>query len=929
MDDFVGREAELAFLAGELARARPGRLRVVMVEGEPGAGKTALVRRFLDGLGDGADTDPRVLHASGDEAEQSVPLGVVGQLVAGLTDEAPPPLDQLARAGTDTADPMRVGSALVSLVGRWGAAGRLTVVVVDDVPWADTPSQQVLAFALRRLRADPVLCLCTVPTGVAAVMSDSLRRLSAEAGRRLRLAGLPVEAIRALAAAVGAGPISARLAERVHDLTGGNPLHARTLIEELPAEALAGHGDRLPAPRSFGLVVLGRLAGCPPETQRLVVAAAVLGRSCQLADAARLGEVDDPLTALEPAVVAGLLTELPDGAGTRVTFGHPLVRAAIYHDLGPARRGAMHREAARVVEDPPARLRHRIEASPLADEELAADVAAEAAGQARAGRWAAAAELWLAATRLTADGAGRDEYLTNAVMVGVYGGQVEAVTRAVAAAGPPADPARRHFVSGALALVHGDFPSGTAALRRAWAELEQTPRAPLARLVAESLVIAMIRHGSYDAAATWAERAADADEGAALHPPYVLGHLAVTANLSCGRIDQARALVDAAAARLGPGQADGEAAGAVRLMRGNLLLALDQPVAALGELRAAAALLRRGQPTLGIGLSALLSLSISEYQLGHWDDSVAHGALGASIALDSEQGWLAGPLLCWTVIPLAGRGAAETATYLRQAETVFAASIDAPAETLAITRARIAHAADDHAAMVAALAWFDGAPAGGQDPIEPSALPWRPLYAEALAHLGRPDEAHRVLVPWENAAAARRHRSARLAGLRVRAAVWRARGDRAAAARAYRQAAELAAGLPLPFERALLEYDHGTFLLAEGRSAEAVAALRAARERFAGLGAVPHLTRCEARLADRDAPGTPAPARSTLPTSRLTAQELNVARLAAEGLSNNEIADQMVLSVRTIEFHLSNVYAKLGLRRAQLATALLQRPPAG
>ncbi|WP_071042177.1 MULTISPECIES: helix-turn-helix transcriptional regulator [Pseudofrankia] len=929
MDDFVGRAAELAVLADELERARSGRLRVVMVEGEPGAGKTTLVRRFLDGLGDGWDTGPRVLYASGDEAERSVPLGVVAQLAAGLADEAPPPLDQVARAGTDTADPMRVGGALVSLVGRWGAAGRLTVVVVDDVPWADIPSQQVLAFALRRLRADPVLCLCTVATGAAAVPSDSLRRLSAEAGRRLRLAGLPVEAIRALAPAVGVGPISARLAKRVHDLTGGNPLHARALIEELPAEVLASDGERLPAPRSFGLVVLGRLAGCPPQTQRLVVAAAVLGRSCPLADAARLGDVDDPLTALEPAVVAGLLTEVPDGAGMRVAFGHPLVRAAIYHDLGPARRGALHRQAALAVEDPMARLRHRIEATPLADEDLAADAAAEAAAQARAGRWAAAADLWLAATRLTADATGRDEYLTNAVMVGLYGGQIEAVTRAAAAAGPLADPARRHFVSGALALVHGDSPSGTAALRRAWAELEQTPRVPLARLVAESLVIALFRHGSYDAAATWAERAANADEGAALYPPYVLGYLMVAGNLHCGRVEPARVLVDAAAARLGPDQADGAAAGAVNLTRGILLLTLDRPIDALAELRLAAARLRRDQPTLGIGLSALFDLAVAEYHLGHWDDAVAHGALGASIALDSEQGWLAGPLLCWTVIPLAGRGAAEAATYLGQAETVFAASVDPAPELLVMARAWVAHAADDHAATAAALAWFAGLTAGSQDPIEPTALPWRPLYAGALARLGHPDEAHQVLVPWEEAATARGHLRAQLAGLRARAAILRAHGDRPGAVRAYQRAAKLAAGLPAPFECALLQYDYGTCLLAEGQTAEAVTALRAARELFAGLGAAPYLGRCEALLAGRDVPGADRPARPAAVTGGLTAQELNVARLAADGLSNNEIADQMVLSVRTIEFHLGNVYAKLGLRRTQLAVALQQRPPVG
>ena len=284
---------------------------------------------------------------------------------------------------------------------------------------------------------------------------------------------------------------------------------------------------------------------------------------------------------------------------------------------------APHRRAADIVADPSARLRHRIEGSPLADEPMATEVAQAASTAAMAGQWAGAGELWFAVARLTADVTARDRYLTDAVAIGIYGGQAEAAAKALAASAPMQDPARSAFVTGALALV-----------------------------------------------------------------------------------------------------------------RGELLWFGEHTREALGELRTAAAVLRGGQPASTIGLCALLHLGWVEYQLGHWDDAIAHSALAASIAADSEQLWIAEKLAALAVWPLAARGAAETSTYLRQAEGVFSELTVGFPDMLALARARVAHAAADAAGVVTALLPFAELPS--DDPLEPVPVQWRPMYAEALAQLREP-----------------------------------------------------------------------------------------------------------------------------------------------------------------------------------------------
>jgi hypothetical protein len=170
----------------------------------------------------------------------------------------------------------------------------------------------------------------------------------------------------------------------------------------LPADVLRNPGTTLPAPRSLELLVLSRLAGCAPETERLVVAVSVLGTSCQLADAAALAGLADPLAALQEATQQRLLkADLADRR--RCAFPHALMRTAVYGDIGVSRRAELHRAAAKLTVRAAA-LAHRAAGCRCADPELAADLDAQARADQAAGKSTEAAHHLLTAALVDAQG---------------------------------------------------------------------------------------------------------------------------------------------------------------------------------------------------------------------------------------------------------------------------------------------------------------------------------------------------------------------------------------------------------------------------------------------------------------------------------------------------------------------------------------------
>ncbi|HEX2186226.1 MAG TPA: AAA family ATPase, partial [Chloroflexota bacterium] len=639
---FVGREPELATLGSALAEAAGGQPCFALVAGPEGIGKTALVRRLLThikGVG--------VLSVSGEETEAALAYGVADQLVraSGLARSClPNVLGEVAGSG---ADPFGVGAGLLELFGLAQEAAPL-VVVVDDAHWADPPSLQALTFALRRLQADRILTLVCVgdeghhlPEGLTRLAGD-------EQGVEMHLGGLEARQLQDLATALGAGRLSTAAAVRLREQTGGNPLYVRALLEEGTAfETLQETGVPLPAPRAFALAVLARLGRCSPAARELVAAAAVMGLHCPLTIASSVAGLDDPLTSLEEAVTARLL-EAPAGLSAPVSF-HPLVRAAIYHDLGPARRAGLHRQAALLVGDEATRLRHLVRATPAPDPALSAQVAAFARGEAAAGSWAAAATHVRWAVQL-APADEKDQLVVEAAEAAIFAGDIAGAGEFITQVQTQRESGWRSYLLGLVAFMSGQLDDAEHLLLAAW-----TPELPqvdpnLAARVSGQLGALCVQQARGAEAAEWARRLLDLMGPGMVVPASPWLNLAVGL-VHVGRWEQAWD----ALAWLGDPAPTGaaEQLGAV-VARGLLRCWSDDLTGARADVSAVEA--ARGLVPFQLRLVALHVLAEAEYRAGDWDDAITRAELGVSIAEDAGQVWLQMAGHSVAVEPLDGRG---------------------------------------------------------------------------------------------------------------------------------------------------------------------------------------------------------------------------------------------------------------------------------
>jgi DNA-binding CsgD family transcriptional regulator len=909
-ETFVGRDSELETLRAELNIVRAGSPRVVLIEGPPGIGKTALVDRFLR-----AEDDVLVLRANGEPWEALVPFGVIDQLTrsAGV-------MPARILAGRERAlpldEPVSVGGIVLDLLGRLEDS-RPVIMVIDDAQWADLDSLRSLLFVLRRLAAGRIMTVLTVRSEDLVRVPEGLQRLAhGQTGTTIAVQALDPREVRAFAASFGLREFPHRTAQRLHAHTRGNPLYLRTLLAEVPHDRWQDWQPVLPAPRAFAALVERRLKSCGTDARRLVEAAAVLGGATSLTIAAGLGNVDDPLAALEEATVVDLLRYRDEPGAKDLTFPHPLVHAAVYGQMDSLRRARLHARAADLLEDEGATLRHRVASVGVPDAELSARLEAFAQRQANGGAWASAASAFVDASRLSPTRGLRESRLLQAVdaMVGA-GDLTQASSFAREIMGFPAG-AMRDAALGYLAVVRGRSTEAESLLARAWQRADPDSERGVAATIAQRRALHAV--GRLDGAdvVTWTRRATDLaapGEPVRAEAQAVLGlGLAWQGRLAEGLSVHERALaeIDRADESALPPR--------ITMAQGWLRLADGQPAEARAELmETAPAALGRG--TVRISLWAYVWLTMADYAIGSWDDAVLNAERAVALLGDSGHAWLR-PLVRWaaTVVP-AARGDWTTAEEHVRLAVAQTGDYELMIVGAALARAHLAAARGDADGVLRCLAPV--VEIRLRDALdEPGFWPWQNMYGDALVSTGRLDAADGFLRPHE-ALAADRGRKVEVARLaRVRGRLESARGHAKDAETRFRESLDNLAGVPMPFDRALTELAYGQDLRRHGKRRAAAAQLQAAADRLVTLQARPYLERCERELV---ACGLVPADRRTLDPTRLTAQELAVARLVADGLSNRQVAAELFVSIKTIQFHLTHIYSKLGVgSRAELAARL-------
>jgi DNA-binding CsgD family transcriptional regulator len=878
-DPFVGRADELALLGTVTSQVRRGRPMVVRVDGPAGIGKTALVEQFLQG-----ESDLQVLRCAGEREESLVGFGMIDQLFTGAALSCARLLVG-GGPGLPHFEPTTVGRHILTCLVEQEAKGPV-VLVVDDLQWADPESLRALLFALRRVEAERVLTLLLTREGSSGPAEGLCRLASHRAGAVVHLPPLTPRDVRSLASALTARPIPAGLMARLHAHTLGNPSILRDVLAELGPNRWSSVLPALPVPRSVAQDVRHVLGMCRPEPRRLVQAAAVLGDGSRLSAVAALAAIVDPLATVECATAVGLLDVDDAGDGRRVRFPHPVVQAAVYEQLGPSRRVRLHRAAAELMDDDGARLRHRVAASDPPDEGLAAELAEFAHRQARRGAWTGAASALVEASRMTPAGPLRDRRLLYAVDV-LSGlgdlGDADALAPDVARLVPRA---LSHAVLGHRALLEGRCLDAEALLAGAWERSDPVRDPSTAALVADRCAQHSYWRLRPRLAEEWARRTAT---------------LASPGDVPGMPTD---ALHDLATGQAAP----------VHRNAPHVLVGDDVP-ASIAEL---SHMLRDEDEGGWVGHRVLTCtwLARAEFLAGSWDASALSAARAVALVDETGHDWLR-PLARWVSVAVpAARGEWEAAEEHAHRASASDGHYESMVVAGSLASAQVAAARGDHERVLRALMPVaEIAPREGVD--EPGWWPWQALYGDALVGAGRLDEAEAFLGPHEESAAAHGRRLSVAALTRVRGRMESAAGRADAARSAFERGLAELSGLSVPFELALLELAFGQVLRRHGQRRAAVERLTAARDRFAGLGARPYVERCERELG---ASG-PAPAkRHDVDPSRLTAQELAVARLVARGLSNRQVASELFVSVKTVQFHLTRIYAKLRVKsRVELA----------
>ena len=902
----VGREPELAAIDTllEQAQERPAAL---VLEGEPGIGKSTLWQAGIDRAG---ALGYRVLHARPAEAERELSFSGLGDLLAPALERLEalsPPRRRalevaLLLASDDRAAPdaRAVGLATLDLLRLLAEDGPL-VVAVDDTQWLDPPSRETLAYALRRLEREPVALLTACRPGADVLALGTLERVV--------VGPLSVGALRQLLRTRLDTSLSRPTLVRVHETSGGNAFFALELVNALEGRELRP-GEPLPVPATLARLTADRFERLAPETRDVLLYVAALARPTLEVVAAAAG--DGATRALEEAAAAGVL----EADRSRLRFTHPLLASVHHGSVSAQERVRVHRRLAEVVTDAEERGRHLGAAATAPDEDVAAALDQAAVAARSRGAPAAAAELADVAVRLTP-------------------------------AGEPGSLLRRLCDAADLHFAAASTARARALLEQA---LERAPRGPerarvalqLARqldaqdLTAERPLLAQaLRESDGDTMLEAEIHHALADYYAPVSSSESRRHAQLAFRLAERTGDAtllAETLTGAAWADFWAGAGIDHA-----LMRRGIALEERLPGLALlnrpsthyafllkwsGDLERAQNLWERlrelarseGDPEL---MHLLFFSTYHELVAENWEQAARFADEACALAVDAERTVVLAMYLWGAATVAAYRGEVERARSLAGQAHRLAADAGLPdlifsGQALGVLDLSL----NEPAAALANLrpAMERHRSTGVR---EPALLLGFPEHVEAAVACGELDEA-RELLDFVGEHAQRLDRTWALGCCaRGRAMVATARGDEAGAEAAFAGAYEQHARRPqqlATYELARTLLVHGSILRRRQRKRQAHEALGRALGIFERLGALVYAERARSELARIGG-------RAVAAGVGLSETERRIAELVAQGRANKEVAAALSLSPKTVEWNLSKVYAKLGVRsRAELAS---------
>lgn len=914
----VDREHELDVIEECLKRAGAGRGNALMIRGAAGIGKTALLRAARE---QGELNGMRVLASSGGELEYDLPFAVVRQLLAPAVQQGELFTDAaaLARpvfdAATDPASIAGVVHGLYWLCSNLADEAPL-LLVVDDAHWTDEASLRFLSHLARRVDDLPIL----LALGSRPVPADHLlnRAFDGVALHTAQVGPLTPDGVGRLVRDALSAEADDPFCQACADASGGNPFLLTEALRTIQAERIRpvqAQADRVARLRPDGIAtsVLTRLSRLGPEAVNCARAVAVLGPAAELRRVAHLAQLD---TASASVHVDQLVAETILHPSRPLEFVHPLVRTAVYSDYSAFSRAQDHKRAARLLQADGVPIENHLLASePDSDPWVVDTLRAGAASALAQGAPEVAAACLHRALAEPPPAAARGPILVElGRSLGMASQPAEAGEAFRSAYELATDPGNRADIAlelGSLMIHTGHGAEAIAAYEMARQAIDPDDT----ELTDRMLVVFMMSMAAMQSPAEWIERLEGVLQRRQSNTPIdrmIIGNLAFVAAATGHRSAEETARLARLAAQ-GPIPED---FGWQLVNFSSAALAIaDRYPEALDELDRGIDITRREGDAAKFGyLTSLRSHTAlhggrvleaeadarAAYELSH-DASAQDAPLAAAVLVDAlvERGELAE---AQRIMQRAGLDGELTMSMLI-------------AHFVLVARGRLRLHQNRPQEALADLRLCGQALAGAGF-VNSSFAPWRPDAVRALLLLGEVEQARELAA--EDLELSRRFGAPRAIGAALHVSGLIEGGT---------EGLELLAEAVRSLESSTAEsiraeamVDYGAALRRAGRKAQAGEALREGLDLATRCGAVPLAHKAHAELVASGA--RPRRARLTGPES-LTASEMRVARLAADGATNRDIAQALFVSRRTVEIHLTNAYRKLGIEsRQQLAEAL-------